>query len=72
MSDSAHQLFRVIGFGIVIGSYASILAITSSFAFIIIINNNNYGLLDTKVTIFLNATENIGDIKHGVVPYNNP
>ena len=35
-------------------------------------SNNNYGLLDTKVTIFLNATQNIGDIKHGVVPYNNP
>ena len=39
---------------------------------IIIIIINNYGLLDTKVTIFLNATQNIGDIEHGDVPYNNP
>ena len=31
-----------------------------------------YGLFNTKVTIFLNATQNTGDIKHGVVLYNNP
>ena len=39
-----------------------------------IINNSSIidGLFDTKVTILLNAKQNIGDIEHGDVPYNNP